>query len=237
MDKELIVGYARISKSSQSLDRQLENLKNFNKEIIIFQEAFSSKTFERPQFKKMLNFIEKELKKGNKIKIVFDSVSRMSRDEVEGSNLYFELEEKGIDLIFLNEPYINTETYRKALELSLPQTDNEMIGAILKGIKEAFKIKAREDIRLAFGQAEKELLDIRERTKQGLREAIAKGKQLGRKEGTRIETKRAIEIKEKLLRHSKKFGGSMTDKEFMEAFKVSKTTLVKYKSFLKNSPN
>ena len=29
----------------------------------------------------------------------------------------------------------------------------------------------------------------------------------------------------------------MTDKEFMEAFKVSKTTLVKYKSFLKNSPN
>ncbi len=237
MIKELIVGYARISKSSQSLDRQLENLKNFNKEIIIFQEAFSSKTFERPQFKKMLNFVEKELKKGNKINIVFDSVSRMSRDEVEGSNLYFELEEKGIDLIFLNEPYINTETYRKALELSLPKTDNEMIEAILKGIKEAFKIKAREDIKLAFGQAEKELLDIRERTKQGLREAIAKGKQLGRKEGAKIETKRAIEIKEKLLKHSKKFGGSMTDKEFMEAFKVSKTTLVKYKSFLKNNEN
>lgn len=29
----------------------------------------------------------------------------------------------------------------------------------------------------------------------------------------------------------------MTDKEFMEAFKVSKTTLVKYKSFLKNNPD
>ena len=161
----------------------------------------------------------------------------MSRDEVEGSNLYFELEEKGIDLIFLNEPHINTETYRKALKLSLPKTDNEMIEAILNGIKEAFKIKAREDIKLAFGQAEKELLDIRERTKQGIREARAKGKQIGRKEGEKVETKRAIEVKEKLLKHSKKFGGSMTDKEFMEVFKVSKTTLIKYKSFLKNNGN
>ena len=112
-----------------------------------------------------------------------------------------------------------------------------VIEAILNGIKEAFKIKAKEDIKLAFGQAEKELLDIRERTKQGIREARAKGKQIGRKEGEKVETKRAIEIKEKLLKHSKKFGGSMTDKEFMEAFKVSKTTLVKYKSFLKNNGN
>ncbi|MBN1469527.1 MAG: recombinase family protein [Fusobacteriaceae bacterium] len=230
--KEIILGYARISLASQSIDRQITNLKKINNEIIIFQEAFSSKTLERPQFQKMLSFAEKELKKGNKVKIIFDSVSRMSRDAEEGSNLYYQLEEKGIELVFLNEPYINTETYRKALELSLPETDNKMIEAILNGIKQAFRIKAKEDIKLAFIQAEKELLDIRERTKQGLREAKAKGKQIGRKEGSKVETKRAIEVKEKLLKHSKKFGGSMTDKEFMEAFNVSKTTLVKYKRLI-----
>ena len=197
MGKEIFIGYARISKTSQNIERQIENLNKYNENIIIFQEAFSSKTLERTEFIKMLKLAEKELNKNNKVNIIFDSVSRMSRDEIEGSKLYFELEEKGIDLIFLNEPHINTETYRKALKLSLPKTDNEMIEAILNGIKEAFKIKAREDIKLAFGQAEKELLDIRERTKQGLREAIAKGKQLGRKEGTRIETKRAIEQLEK----------------------------------------
>ena len=237
MGKEIFIGYARISKTSQNIERQIENLNKYNENIIIFQEAFSSKTLERTEFIKMLKLAEKELNKNNKVNIIFDSVSRMSRDEIEGSKLYFELEEKGIDLIFLNEPHINTETYRKALKLSLPKTDNEMIEAILNGIKEAFKIKAREDIKLAFGQAEKELLDIRERTKQGIREARAKGKQIGRKEGEKVETKRAIEVKEKLLKHSKKFGGSMTDKEFMEAFKVSKTTLVKYKSFLKNNGN
>lgn len=235
--KEIILGYARISLASQSIDRQITNLKKINNEIIIFQEAFSSKTLERPQFQKMLSFAEKELKKGNKVKIIFDSVSRMSRDAEEGSNLYYQLEEKGIELVFLNEPYINTETYRKALELSLPETDNKMIEAILNGIKQAFRIKAKEDIKLAFIQAEKELLDIRERTKQGLREAKAKGKQIGRKEGSKVETKRAIEVKEKLLKHSKKFGGSMTDKEFMEAFNVSKTTLVKYKRLITEGDN
>ena len=65
-----------------------------------------------------------------KIQQDLGSDSRMSRDEIEGSKLYFELEEKGIDLIFLNEPHINTETYRKALKLSLPKTDNEMIEEI-----------------------------------------------------------------------------------------------------------
>ena len=235
MGKEIFIGYARISKTSQNIERQIENLNKYNENIIIFQEAFSSKTLERTEFIKMLKLAEKELNKNNKVNIVFDSVSRMSRDEVEGSKLYFELEEKGIDLIVLNEPHINTDAYRKALKLSLPKTDNEKIEASLNGIKEAFKIKAKEDIKLAFGQAEKELLDIRERTKQGIREARAKGKQIGRKEGEKVETKRAIEIKEKLLKHSEKFGGSMTDKEFMEVFKVSKTTLVRYKRILSDN--
>lgn len=232
MKKEIFIGYARISKSTQNIERQLENLKKYNNEIILFQEAYSSKIIERPQFLNCIKLANKEIKKGHKVNIIFDSVSRMSRDAEEGSNLYFELEQKGIDLIFIKEPYINTESYRKALTLSLPTTDNQMIEAILTGIKEAFKIKAKEDIKLAFIQAEKELIDIRERTSEGIREARAKGKQIGRVEGSEIETKRGNEIKEKLLKHSKKFGGSMTDKEFIEAFKISKTTLIKYKRIL-----
>lgn len=38
--------------------------------------------------------------------IVFDSVSRMSRDEEEGFKDYKALYEKGVILIFLNEPLI-----------------------------------------------------------------------------------------------------------------------------------
>ena len=103
MKKEIFIGYARISKTSQNIERQIENLNKYNENIIIFQEAFSSKTLERTEFIKMLKLAEKELSKNNKVNIVFDSVSRMSRDEIEGSKLYFELEEKGIDLIFLKD--------------------------------------------------------------------------------------------------------------------------------------
>ena len=43
--------------------------------------------------------------------IVFDSVSRMSRNAGEGFNDYKMLYKKGIHLIFLNEPLINTSVF------------------------------------------------------------------------------------------------------------------------------
>ena len=39
----------------------------------------------------------------------------MSRNAEEGFNLYEELSNKSIELVFLKEPHINTETYKKAL--------------------------------------------------------------------------------------------------------------------------
>lgn len=53
----------------------------------------------------------KILKRGDTV--IFDSVSRMSRNAEEGFQLYMELLEKGINLEFINEPYINTDYYKK----------------------------------------------------------------------------------------------------------------------------
>lgn len=47
--------------------------------------------------------------------IVFDEVSRMGRTADEGFELYKELYEKGVELVFLKEPHINTEVYKKAM--------------------------------------------------------------------------------------------------------------------------
>lgn len=43
--------------------------------------------------------------------IVFDSVSRMSRNADEGFKDYKTLYESGISLVFLNEPLINTSIF------------------------------------------------------------------------------------------------------------------------------
>ena len=49
-------------------------------------------------------------------KIIFDSVSRMSRTVEEGFALYKELFARNVELVFLKEPHINTATYKQTMD-------------------------------------------------------------------------------------------------------------------------
>ena len=106
-----IYGYCRISTPKQNIERQIRNiLKEFPTAIII-QETFTGSKF---QGRKELEKLIKNIQAGDTI--IFDSVSRMSRSSSDGFSLYEELYNKGINLIFLKEPHINTDTYRKILQ-------------------------------------------------------------------------------------------------------------------------
>lgn len=102
-------GYARISRPTQSIDRQIRNIKEFDNSAIIFQEAYTGTKQDRPQWVKLL----KKLNRNDTI--IFDSVSRMSRNADEGFKEYERLYNNGINLIFLKERHIDTETYKTAL--------------------------------------------------------------------------------------------------------------------------
>ncbi len=85
--------------------------------------------------------------------VVFDSVSRMSRNAEEGFTLYEDLYCKGIRLVFLKEHHIDTETYKKALSGSIAMTGTN-VDFILEGINEYLMALAKEKIRIhckAFG--------------------------------------------------------------------------------------
>lgn len=99
--------------------------------------------------------------------MVFDSVSRMSRNAEEGFSLYEDLYNKGIRLVFLKEHHIDTETYKKALSGSVAMTGTN-VDFILKGINEYLMALAKEQIKLAFEQSEKEVADLHQRTREGL---------------------------------------------------------------------
>lgn len=60
---------------------------------------------------------------------------------------------------------------------------------ILKGINEYLMALAKEQIKLAFEQSEKEVADLHQRTREGLLTARLNGKQVGRKKGIGFETK------------------------------------------------
>ena len=116
--------------------------------------------------------------------IVFDSVSRMSRDAEEGFALYEDLYNKGVELIYIKEPHINTSTYKKALQNNVSMTGTN-VDYILEGVNKYLMALAKEQIKLAFEQSEKEVKDLHQRTKEGIETARLNGKQIGQKQGAK----------------------------------------------------
>lgn len=221
-----IYGYCRISKAKQSITRQIRNIKEAYPAAIIIQEAFTGTTTDRKEWNKLYE----KATAGDMI--IFDSVSRMSRNAEEGFNAYEELYNRGVDLIFLKEPQINTSTYKTALNSSVPMTGTN-IDFILKGVNQFLLELAKEQIRLAFLQAEKEVEDLHIRTKEGLATAKLAGKQIGRAEGTKIETKKSKAAKEQIKKYSSAFGGPLNDIEVMKMTGLSRNTYYKYKREIK----
>lgn len=222
-----IYGYCRISRPTQSIHRQIDNIKKVYDEAIIIDEAYTGTKVEG---RDKWNRLYKQVKKGDKI--VFDSVSRMSRNASEGVEQYMELFDRGIELEFLKEPHINTETYRKQIEgADIPSTDNKIVDAILEGVTKALKELAKEQIKLAFDQAEKEVMDLRQRTREGIAmaRALDGNKRIGTEKGRKLTTKKSIEAKEKIRKHARDFGGSLTDKEVMELCRIARNSYYKYK--------
>ena len=228
-------GYARISTAKQSIERQIRNIKEYDKTTVIYQEAYTGTKADRPEWIRLLKQIEKQKAKGEKnITIVFDSVSRMSRNAEEGTKQYFELYEMGIELVFLKEPHINTATYKKALSNQVPMTETKT-DIILEAINKYLMELAKEQIIIAFEQAEKEVQDLHKRTAEGLKTAKLNGKQVGRKAGTTVETKKAERAKQIILKHSIDFGGTLTDGEVMQMIGgIARNSYYKYKRELKS---
>ena len=173
----------------------------------------------------------KRVKKGDTI--VFDSVSRMSRNAAEGVDLYFNLYDKGVNLIFLKEGYINTAVYKDSITQTIGETGNEIADIYIDATNKVIRLLAKQQIEKAFEQAEKEVNDLHQRTKEGIETARINGKQIGLAKGTKLITKKSIEMKERMQRHLIEFGGTDSDKQFMEDNKINRNTFYKYKRELK----
>ena len=224
-----IYGYCRISTKQQSIERQIRNIKEKYPEAIIIQETYSGVNLDgRVKFKTLFN----KIKHGDTI--VFDSVSRMSRNAEEGFELYQDLYNKGVNLVFLKESYINTETYQKALNSNIELTGTK-VDIILISVNKYLLELAKEQIKIAFEQAEKEVKDLSQRTKEGLETARLKGKQIGQKQGKKLNVKKKEPAKEKIKKYSKDFNGSLDDKDVMKLAGLSRNTYYKYKKELKEN--
>ncbi len=221
-----IWGYCRISRKQQSIERQIRNILREYPDAVIYQEAFTGRSMNRPEWQK----IYKGAKSGDTI--VFDSVSRMSRNAEEGVKTYFEFLERGVSLVFLKEHYIDTKTYQEHTSDRIPLTGSDE-DEIFKGLNNYFRKLAIAQIKIAFAQSEKEVEDLRRRTAEGILTAKLNGKQIGHKKGSTFTTKKSLVAKEIIKKHSQDFNGSLKDPEVIKLSGVSRHTYYKYKAELR----
>lgn len=239
-------GYARISTKQQSIDRQTRNIKAAYPDAHVEEEAYTGTKIERPVFDKLLNRIDKDLENGKPVTLVFDSVSRMSRNAEDGYKLYQELYSKGVELVFLKEPYINTATYRSSVKQQEDAaqaaaqankcSDEEtatFVNDLMVLLNGYINSLTRKQIKQAFEQAQKEVDDLHERTREGIQTARLNGKQIGGKTDAKLNVKKAAPAKAIIKQHSKDFGGTLNDAECMKLAGLARNTYYKYKRELK----
>lgn len=225
-----IYGYARCSTKKQDAQRQLRNIAAACQDanIKFYFDAFTGTKMEgRKDWSRLI----KVIKPGDTI--YFDSVSRMSRNAEEGVKEYQRLYTMGVHLIFLKEPHINTDVFHEALEKSkIPMTGTD-VDLILAGVEKFLLTLAKKQVELAFEQAEKEVADLQQRTREGIVTAKLAGKSVGRTQGAHIVTQKSIDCKKVIRDLSKMFGGPMKDKDLIKLLSIDKNTYYRYKAQLK----
>ncbi len=152
-------GYARVSSKSQNLDRQYEALLPYvdNDKSKIFSEKKSGKNIED---RKVLQSLCVALTEGDNLFVV--SLDRLGRNKTDIKKILESFKENGVSVRILDLPTTMVE-----VKDNIAKNTMEMITNLL--------------IEVLGYMAEMERRNIRERQKQGIEVAIAKGVHFGRK--------------------------------------------------------
>ena len=217
-----VYGYCRISTPQQNIERQVRNIAAAYPAAHIVREVYTGTACRgRQELDKLLRTVQP----GDTI--VFDSDSRMSRSAEEGCALYETLYNRGVTLCFLKEPHINTDTYKQALQRQInssPETGSAATDRFVSGIMDALNRYtsdlAKEQIRLAFSQAQKEVDDLN-------------GKQIGQMPGRKLTIKKSAPCKEQIKKYSRDFDGTLTDADCIRLIGIARNTYYKYKRELR----
>ena len=230
------VGYCRITRKEQSIERQARNIQTAFPDAVIIREVYTGTKVDR------LREFEKLIAKANdKTRIIFDSVSRMGKGAEDAFRVYQDLFQRGTELVFIKEPHINTGTYKAAMEKEISSVEagkaaaDELIRSVTTVIYRYTLELAEKQIYLAFQQAEKKVKDQHQRTKEGMEKARLAGKQIGNVKGRKLNVKKAGSSKEAILKYNRVFDGTLNDKETIKLIGIAPNTFYKYKRELKEA--
>lgn len=215
--------YKRIStkeeRGLQKYNRQEAALNKYAKEngiefVAEFQEDVSGKSFDN---RKEWNRLEKLVQPGDTI--VFKDISRFTREASNGYNKYMELLERGIELVFIDNPTVST-AYIKQL-LNVAEQQNIVARTSLESTVKLLII-------VELDRVEQERLILINRIKNGI---SASDKQQGRKPGKLDKMTAELEADIKAFLGDR----SIKQVDLMEKHKISRNTLKKYIELVKEN--
>ncbi len=216
-----VYGYIRISTAKQDPQRQVKNIMAVHPDAELITEVFTGSKLERPKFQCLLKKVEEN------DTIIFDEISRMSRNAKEGFELYQNLFQKGINLEFIKEPHLNTATYKETLANGVPMTGTD-VDILLEAVNRYILKLAERQIQLAFDRAEQEITYLHTRTKEGMKASGAGEKISASRTGKTYETAKAVEAKRIIKQKSMRFSGSMNDSDVAKLAGISRVSFYRY---------
>lgn len=96
MDDKMIFGYARVSTHEQNLESQIDKLKLYGCEKIIFEKV-SSRSEDRQKLQELLSWI----REGDKLVCV--KMDRLARSVKELTTFIDDFQKKGVNLVFIDQ--------------------------------------------------------------------------------------------------------------------------------------
>jgi DNA invertase Pin-like site-specific DNA recombinase len=163
------IGYIRVSKDDQDLDKQRHLLLEYSQRHKLLIDEFIEVEISsrKNQRERRITELIHRLQDGDLLLVA--ELSRLGRNMLETLNIIHDLTQKGVKIIFIRQPELSTTGPHAQLLLAIYSY---------------------------FAQTEREFISLR--TKQGLAAAKAQGKQLGRPKGSRNQDRRLTRYTEQI---------------------------------------
>lgn len=205
-------GKQKFTRQEQAIERWCKENNTEISERRIYRDDASGKSFNRPAWKEL----ESDIQEGDTI--VFKDICRFTREYEEGFNKYMELLNKGVALIFIDNPTVSTDYIRSMMDVAERQSNR----IAKKSLKDTIELL----LLVELDRAEKEREITVQRIIDGIR---ASDKKSGRKEGTldKMTDELRADIKAFLADRSIK------QIDLMNKHNISRNTLKKYVEIVK----
>lgn len=213
-----VYAYLRIStkeeRGKQKFTRQEQAIKKWCKEHgvdlnerRVYKDDASGKSFDRPSWKEL----ETEIEKGSTI--IFKDICRFTREYENGFQKYMELMEKGINLIFIDNPTVSSSYIRSMMDVA----DRQPNRIAKKSLRDTIELL----LLVELDRAEQERLITAQRIKDGIAASPKKsGRPVGKLDKMTPELKQDID---KYLADR-----SIKAIDVMRKYNISRNTFKKY---------